>query len=85
MDCGSFTKAIIKVVSENSELFYIRVQRCAEFIKSIKEVQKWKKLTISSKEFQVASVNYKPFNEEKSYRCVVSREAIKSKQIDAFQ
>lgn len=28
MDCGSFTKAVIEVVQENSELFYIRAQHC---------------------------------------------------------
>lgn len=85
MDCGSFTKAIIEVVSQNSELFYIRAQRCAELTQNIKAVQVWKKVTIGSKEFEVATVDYKPFNQKKSYRYVVSREANKSKQIDAFQ
>lgn len=85
MDCGSFTKAVIKVVEENSELFYIRAQRCAELTETIKAIKKWRKVTIGSKEFEVSNVDYKPFNEEKSYRYVVSREANKSKQIDAFQ
>lgn len=85
MDCGSFTKAVIKVVEENSELFYIRAQRCAELTTHIKAVEKWKKVSIGSKEFEVASVSYKPFGEEKSYRYVVSREANKTSQIDVFQ
>jgi Transposase DDE domain group 1 len=85
MDCGSFTKAVIKVVEENSELFYIRAQRCTALTANIKAVKEWKKVTIGSKEFEVASVHYKPFNEDKSYRYVVSREANKTNQIDIFQ
>lgn len=85
MDCGSFTKAVIKVVEENSELFYIRAQRCTALTANIKAVKEWKKVTIGSKEFEVASVHYKPFNEDKSYRYVVSREANKTNQIDVFQ
>ena len=38
MDCGSFTKAVIKVVEENSELFYIRAQRCEALTANIKAV-----------------------------------------------
>lgn len=85
MDCGSFTKKVINVVEENSELLYIRAQRCAELTANIKAVKEWKKVTIGSKEFEVASVSYKPFGEEKSYRYVVSREANKTSQIDVFQ
>lgn len=85
MDCGSFTKAVLNVVEENSELFYIRAQRCAELTANIKAVKNWEKVTIGSKEFEVASVVYKPFNEEKSYRYVVSKEANKTNQIDVFQ
>lgn len=85
MDCGSFTKAVIDVVQENSMFFYIRAQRCSELTQSIKAVQNWKKVTIGSKEFEVASVNYTPFNGNKFYRYVVSREANKNNQIDVFQ
>ncbi len=86
MDCGSFTEAVIKVVAENSELFYIRAQRCTELTNTIKAVKIWKKVTIGSKEFEVASVNYTPFKtKNKSYRYVVSREANKTGQTDVFQ
>jgi hypothetical protein len=85
MDCGSFTKAVIDVVQENSELFYIRAQRCCELTQLIKTVKEWEKVTIGSKEFEVASVNYTPFNGNKSYRYVVSRELRTSNQIDVFQ
>jgi len=64
MDCGSFTKAVIKVVEKNSELFYIGAERCTEPMQPIKTVKKWKKVTIDSKEFQVVRCNNKPFDED---------------------
>jgi hypothetical protein len=85
MDCGSFTKEVIKVVEENSELFYIRAQKCAELTSKIREIKNWRKTTIGNKEVEVASLNYIPFKGDKSYRYVVSREANKNKQIDIFQ
>lgn len=85
MDCGSFTKSVLKVVEENCETFYIRAQRCAELNQSIKDIKDWKKVVIGSKEFEVASVNYQPFNEEKTYKYVVSREANTTNQINIFQ
>lgn len=85
MDCGSFTKEVIKVVEENSELFYIRAQKCAELTSQIREIKSWRKATIGNKEVEVASLNYTPFKGNKSYRYVVSREANKNKQIDLFQ
>jgi len=39
---------------------------------------------IGSKEVEIASVQYKPFGEEKEYRYVVSREPNKTRQIDVF-
>lgn len=85
MDCGSFTKEVIKVVEENSELFYIRAQKCAELTSQIREIKDWQKVTIGNKEVEVGSLNYTPFKGDKSYRYVVSREANKNRQIDLFQ
>ena len=85
MDCGSFTKEVIKVVEENSELFYIRAQKCAELTSKIREIKNWRNTSIGNKEVEVASLNYIPFKGDKSYRYVVSREANKNKQIDIFQ
>jgi len=39
MDCSSFSKEIIDVVEKNSELFYIRAQRCATISYQIKAVK----------------------------------------------
>ncbi len=85
MDCGSFTKEVIKTVAENSELFYIRAQRCEELTELLKDAKTWKETMIGYKKVAVCSVEYKPFGEEKSYRYVVSREANKTGQVDVFQ
>jgi hypothetical protein len=85
MDCGSFTKEVIKVVEENSELFYIRAQKCGDLTSQIRRIENWRKTTIGNKEVEVASLNYTPFKGNKSYRYVMSREASKNKQIDLFQ
>jgi hypothetical protein len=66
MDCGSFTKEVIKVVEENSELFYIRAQKCAELTSKIREIKNWRKTTIGNKEVEVASLNY-PLSKEISH------------------
>lgn len=85
MDCGSFTKEVIKTVAENSELFYIRAQRCDELTELIKEAKTWREVLIGYKKVAICSIEYKPFGGEKSYRYVVSREANKTGQVNVFQ
>ncbi|MCK0125296.1 IS1380 family transposase [Gelidibacter sp. F2691] len=82
MDCGSFSKEIIDVVEQNSTLFYIRAQRCAELSAQIRAVKNWKKVRIGLFDVEVCSVNYKPFKDDKTYRYVVSREPNKTGQTD---
>lgn len=85
MDCGSFTKEVIKVVEKNSDHFFIRAQRCEELTSKIRAISNWTKTTVGFKEVEVASIEYQPFGENKSYRYVVSREANRTAQIDIFQ
>jgi hypothetical protein len=84
MDCGSFTKEIIKVVEANSKRFYIRAQRCDELANQIREVRDWKTVRIGLHYVEVCSIEYAPFGEEKKYRYVVQRERNKTGQTDAF-
>ncbi len=49
MDCGSFSKEIIEVVEQNSKMFYIRAQRCAELSTKIRAVKKWE--TVRNRSF----------------------------------
>ena len=84
MDCGSFTKAVIPVVEANSEFFFIRAQRCASLYNSIKKIEHWQDVEIGHKNYQIASITYPPFGEEKTYRYVISREKTAHNQADLF-
>lgn len=84
MDCGSFTKEIIKVVEQNCQHFFIRAQRCGDLTNQIQSIKEWKKETIGIQDVEVASIQYKPFSENKEYRYVISREPNETNQIDLF-
>ncbi|TDN95074.1 DDE family transposase [Salegentibacter sp. 24] len=84
MDCGSFTKEIIKTVQANSERFYIRAQRCGELSNKIKNVQQWQTVKIGLFDVEVCSIEYTPFGGKKTYRYVISREKNHTGQTDAF-
>lgn len=84
MDCGSFTKEIIKVVEANSKRFYIRAQRCEELPNQIAEIAQWETVKTGFREIEICRVAYAPFGEEKKYRYVVSREKNKTGQTAVF-
>ncbi len=54
MDAGSYSKEIIIVVASNSKLFYIRANKCADIFRQITEIEKWEKVKINYKIYQVA-------------------------------
>ena len=82
MDCGSFSKKIIDVISQNSKLFYVRVQRCSELSRQIKEVTNWETVQLGLLDVEVCSINYQPFGGDETYRYVVSRKRNKTGQLD---
>lgn len=82
MDCGSFSKEIIDVIEQNSQLLYVRAQRCAELSRQIRAVKNWKNVHVGLFDVEVCSVNYTPFKGNKTYRYVVSRERNKTGQTD---
>lgn len=84
MDCGSFDRTVIPVVEANSEYFYIRAQRCDNLYATIRDITDWQTVIIGYKEYQVASIEYAPFGQEKTYRYVVSREKNTDGQGDLF-
>ena len=84
MDCGSFSKEIVKVVESNSKYFYIRAQRCDDLFGKINQVENWTEVEIGFKKYQVASIQYTPFGEDKAYRYVVSREKNTDGQCNLF-
>jgi len=84
MDAGSYSKEIIEVVASNSKLFYIRANKCAELYRQIREIEKWETVEINYKIYEVASLPFTQFFEEKKYRLVIMREKSNDNQIDMF-
>jgi len=84
MDCGSFTKDVVSVVEANSTYFYIRAQRCDNLLRKVSTIKKWQKVSIGFKDYEITSINHIPFNGEKSYRYVLSREPRNNNQTDLF-
>ena len=74
MDAASYQKNVIEIVSKYSDTFYIRANRCDGMETQIKEAKNWEKIRIGFKQYEIATINYQPFNETKTYRVVVSRE-----------
>ena len=84
MDCGSFSKEIIEVVEQNSNLFYIRAQRCQSLYDIVCQIENWQEVEIGHIIYQVASVEYAPFQDKKTYRYVISREKVETNQGNLF-
>ncbi len=84
MDCGSFTKDVVSIVESNSTYFFIRAQRCSNLYDKIKEIKEWQDVEIGFKKYQLASIEYAPFGQEKTYRYVISREKNKDGQANLF-
>jgi len=84
MDAGSYSKEIIDVVEQNSKLFYIRANKSAAVFEQILEIDNWKNIELNYKNYQVASIRFRQFNENKKYRLVIMREKTTNNQVDAF-
>ena len=84
MDAGSYSKEIIEVVAKNSTLFYIRANKSAAVLEQVKEINNWQDVEINYKNYQVASIKFKQFNQDKKYRLVIMREKTSNNQVDAF-
>lgn len=85
MDCGSYTKAVIEVVENNSKYFYIRAQKCENMEEQIHQITEWKTVKINKKKYEVASIEYFPFGQiEKGYRLVIMREPNTTGEMDLF-
>ncbi|MGQ9847984.1 MAG: IS1380 family transposase [Bacteroidales bacterium] len=84
MDAGSYSKEIIEVVAENSNLFYIRANKCVELFEQILQIDTWQTVEINYKIYQVASIKFTRFFEDKNYRLVIMREEDDDKQLNLF-
>ncbi len=84
MDAGSYSKEIIDTVEKNSELFYIRANKSTSVFEQIVKIKDWQEIELNYKTYQVSSIKFKQFNQEKKYRLVVMREKTTNNQIDVF-
>ena len=84
MDAGSYSKKIIDVVDKHSNLFYIRARKSADLFEQINNISDWKSIEINYKNYQVASIPFIQFYEDRNYRLVIMREESANSQLDIF-
>ena len=86
MDAGSYSEEIIDVVSQNSQLFYIRANRCVSLTERIRQISRedWQTIEVNFKEYQVVSLPFTQFFNDRNYRLVIMREKGKDLQQDLF-
>ena len=84
MDAGSYSKEIIDVVDKNSQLFYIRANKSSTVFEQINQIEDWQEIELNFKKYEVASITFKQFYEERNYRLVIMREKTNSPQMDLF-
>jgi len=84
MDAGSYAKEIIDVVAANSKLFYIRSNKSAEMYEQIRQISQWESVEINYIKYEVASIPFNQFYEDRNYRQVIMREKGSTQQADLF-
>mgnify|MGYP004445085761 CR=1 FL=1 len=87
MDCGSYSKEIVRTVASHSERFYIRARGCDTLRKRILEMEEteWESVEINHIKCQLASIPFTAFMEEEGYRLVVQRTPREDGQSDLFE
>lgn len=84
MDAGSYSKEIIDVVDNYSQLFYIRANKSQNLFEQIREIEDWQSVEINYHNYEVASIPFTQFYEDRKYRLVIMREKKSTNQLDAF-
>ena len=84
MDAGSYSKNIIDVVDKHSKLFYIRANKSADLFEQINNISDWETAEINFKDYEVASIPFTQFFDDRNYRLVIMREKSADSQLDIF-
>lgn len=84
MDAGSYSKEIIDVVDKHSKLFYIRANKSAGLFEQINNITDWKIIEINFKEYEVASIPFTQFYQDRNFRLVIMREKSEDGQLNIF-
>ncbi len=84
MDCGSYARDIVEVVSKHCETFYIRAMMCESLRERIHKLQDdvWKETEINYQKCWLASLEFDSFLPECGYRLVVQRTLCENGQTD---
>ena len=83
-DSAAYQKSVINLLQQRCKYFFIRVMDCQELLMQVRNVKEWTKVEINYEEYDVASIDYCPFGEDKSYRVIIQRRQRKDKQADLF-
>lgn len=84
MDAGSYTKEVIDVVGNHSKLFYIRANKSTSVFEQILDIEQWEEIELNYKVYEVASIPFKQFYEDRNFRLVVMREKGDTNQLNMF-
>jgi len=84
MDAGSYSQDVIKVMAAHSVYFYIHANRCESLTERVRQIKEWETVVINDKEYQVATLKFTQFFEERNYRLVVMHEKSDNPQLDLF-
>jgi hypothetical protein len=85
MDAGSYSEDIVKAVALYSKLFYIRANRSEGLYGRISEITEWKTVEINYKQYEVSSLPFTQFLQDRKYRLVIMREKREDNQLDLFE
>jgi len=83
-DSASYQKEVIDEIEENQAIFYIRNVSSQSFRDVCMAHQTWKTITYNHEEIEVASIEYTPFNGNKSYRVVTTRKQVIKDSLELF-
>ena len=72
-DCGSYSEDIVRVVDDNSLLFYLRAADSQSLYAQIQRITKWETVEINCQKCEVASIMFTQFLEDCHFRLVVQR------------
>lgn len=84
MDAGSYAKDILDTVSGHGRLFCIRANKSESMFEQICRISDWKKVEINYKSYEVASIPFRRFFEDRNYRLEVMREKSDDARSDLF-
>jgi hypothetical protein len=84
-DAGSYSKEIIETVDAYCQKFYIRANRCDTLTEKILQAENWETVIVNYVDYQVCSMPFTAFSEEKNYRLVVARQKTDDRQLDLFE